>query len=73
MDTRYIHCYHPYTAQADMFVVRGETWGLILGKEREGIHDTIERQAECERLLGKTGSRKLMQRNQTLSAPCSDQ
>ena len=56
-----------------MFVVRGKTWGLILGKEREGIHDTIERQAECERLLGKTGSRKLMQRNQTLSAPCSDQ
>jgi len=56
-----------------MFVVRDETWELIQSNEREGIHDTIERQAECERLLGKSGSRKLMQRNQTLSAPCSDQ
>jgi len=56
-----------------MFVVRVETWGLILSNEREGIRDTIERQAECERLLGKSGSSKLMQRNQTLSTPCSDQ
>jgi hypothetical protein len=53
-----------------MFVVRDETWELILNNERAGIHDTIDTE---KALLGKSGARKLMQRTQTLSAPFSDQ
>jgi hypothetical protein len=56
-----------------MFVVRDETWELIPRNEREGTHNTIERETECEVLGAKNGARKLMQRNQTLLAQCSDQ